>query len=105
MKINHKTVFCPIISKHDNGGGIKSTIQLLNGLSKRNKNITVLMRKDATFIDKFENNTEYLKYFIFVKLEIKLWNLEEFEIDIINPIINQRNPKSNLESWKSDFFR
>jgi glycosyltransferase involved in cell wall biosynthesis len=87
MKINHRTVFCPIISKHDNGGGIKSTIQLLNGLSKRNKNITVLMRKDATFIDKFEK-------------EIQIYFFE------VEPIISIKKPIHffKLSKWFNTFL-
>jgi len=47
-------VFCPILSKHDKGGGIKSTISLLNELSKLGINIVVMIPKDNNYQDKFE---------------------------------------------------
>lgn len=51
--MNKKDIFCPIITSKDIGGGIKSTISLLNGLAVLKYNVTVLIPKDCEFISKF----------------------------------------------------
>ena len=54
LKMNKKNIFCPIITSKDIGGGIKSTISLLNGLAALQYNVTVLIPKDCEFVSKFE---------------------------------------------------
>jgi glycosyltransferase involved in cell wall biosynthesis len=53
-KMIKKNIFCPIITSKDIGGGIKSTISLLNGLAALQYNVTVLLPKDCEFVSKFE---------------------------------------------------
>ena len=47
------TIFCPIITSKDIGGGVKSTISLLNGLAALNYKIIIIVPKDCEFISKF----------------------------------------------------
>lgn len=53
-----KNIFCPIITSKDIGGGIKSTISLLNGLSNVNYKVAVLVPNDCDFINKFTPTIE-----------------------------------------------
>lgn len=53
---NKKSIFCPMITKEDIGGGIKSTITLMNGLQMEGHEVTVLIPKTCTYLHKF--NTE-----------------------------------------------
>jgi len=60
--MNTKNIFCPIITPKDIGGGIKSTIALLNGLATENFNVIVLLPKDCEFVAKF-NPSITIEYF------------------------------------------
>ena len=60
--MNTKNIFCPIITPKDIGGGIKSTIALLNGLATENFNVIVLLPKDCEFVEKF-NPSITIEYF------------------------------------------
>lgn len=56
--MKHKNIFCPIITSKDIGGGIKSTISLLNGLADINYKVAVLVPNDCEFLNKFSSSIE-----------------------------------------------
>ncbi len=56
--MKQKNIFCPIITSKDIGGGIKSTISLLNGLADINYKVAVLVPNDCEFLNKFSSSIE-----------------------------------------------
>lgn len=55
-------IFCPIITSKDIGGGIKSTIALLNGLQTLGHTVTVLVPMDCEFITSFSSGVNVIYF-------------------------------------------
>lgn len=55
-----RPVFCPMITSKDIGGGIKSTIALMNGLQSEGHDVTVLLPVDCEYLSKFNQNINKL---------------------------------------------
>jgi len=49
-------VFCPIITKNNNGGGIKSTISLVNGLSDNQIEVYLMIHPECEFLNELNDN-------------------------------------------------
>ena len=53
-------IFCPMITPTDHGGGIKSTISLLNGLQSLGHQVTVVVPKHCSYLTKLHPNSTVL---------------------------------------------
>jgi len=51
FKSNKRTIFCPMITSRNIGGGIKSTISLMNGFVHENHEVHLLLPKDCTYLN------------------------------------------------------
>ncbi|MEC4049937.1 glycosyltransferase family 4 protein [Flavobacterium sp. SUN046] len=51
---NKNSVFCPMITPTDNGGGVKSTIALMNGLQALGHQVTVVVPKNCAYLSKLD---------------------------------------------------
>lgn len=55
-------VFCPMITQKDIGGGIKSTIALMNGLAHQNHVVSVLVPQNCEYLSKFDPSIQVLYF-------------------------------------------
>lgn len=89
-----KKVFCPIITNEDIGGGIKSTIALLNGLNDLGFDVIVMLSPACNFANKFNSNIKI--YYFETEPVISLKQLYKFIK--ISKYINSYIIKNNLQN-------